>query len=55
MTLGGVVVESIAKAWNVDVQTLSQSNNLEKESDVIIGSASNGDIRERVIVISKPK
>lgn len=55
MTLGGVVVESIAKAWNIDVQILYQYNSLERETDVIIGSWANGDLKERALVISKPK
>lgn len=55
MTLGGVVVESIAKAWNIDVQSLSQHNSLEKETDVLIGSWANGDIKERALVVSKPQ
>ena len=55
MTLGGVVVESIAKAWNVDVQSLCQHNSLEKESDMIIGSSEYGDVKGRALVVSKPQ
>ncbi len=55
VTLGGVVVESLATAWDVDVQSLRKSNSLEKEKDVIIGSSGNGDLKERAVVVSKPQ
>jgi hypothetical protein len=54
LTLGGAVLESIAHVWGVDVDALSRSSRLHKESDVIIGTTSKGDLEERAIVIRRP-
>ena len=55
VTLGGAVVESVATAWNVDVQTLRKCNRFEKDKNVVIGSSESGDLKERAVVVSKPQ
>ena len=55
LTLGGAVLESIAQAWNLDIKTIVQNNDLERESKVAIGVTGSGRvIKERAIVVTKP-
>jgi hypothetical protein len=54
LTLGGAVVEAIAQAWGVDVQAVNRSSQVQKESQVTIGSTDKGDLKERAIVICRP-
>ena len=53
-TLGGVLVESLSEVWNVDVESVKECNDFEKETDVIIGTYNSGDLRERALIIKKP-
>lgn len=53
-TLGGAVMESIAYAWGVDVKALGEVSTLEREENVVIGTTSKGDLKERAIVLRKP-
>jgi hypothetical protein len=54
-TLGGAVVEAIAHAWGVDVKAVIRGSQIEKESDVVIGTTARGELKERAIVICRPK
>ena len=54
-TLGQVVLEAVAKAWNVDLESIITENNLEKEPEVKIGSKPSGDLVDRALVINRPK
>ena len=55
LTLGGAVLESIAQAWDLDIKTLVQNNDLERELKVAIGVTGTGRVlKERAIVVTKP-
>lgn len=54
LTLSGAVIESIAKAWVVGVETLMKKNDLKRESNVSIGMDSAKDILESAVVIVRP-
>ena len=55
LSLGGAVLESIAQAWDLDIKTLVQNNDLTRESKVAIGATGSGRVlKERAIVVTKP-
>ena len=55
LALGGAVLESIAQAWDLDIKTIVQNNDLEIEPKVAIGVTGNGRVlKERAIVVTKP-
>ncbi|MCY3868923.1 MAG: ATP-binding protein [Gemmatimonadetes bacterium] len=55
LTLGGAVLESIAQAWDLNIKTIVQNNDLEREPKVAIGVTGNGRVlKERAIVVTKP-
>lgn len=54
-TLGQVVLEAVAKAWNVDLESLITGNMLEREPEVEIGSKPGGDLVDRALVINRPE
>lgn len=53
-TLGGAVVESIAQAWGVDAEAVIESNDLKRETDVVIGSAGERELSVHAITLRKP-
>ena len=55
ITLGGAVLESIAQAWDLDIKTIVQNNDLEREAKIAIGVTGSGRVlKERAIVVTKP-
>ena len=55
LSLGGAVLESIAQAWDLDIKTIIQSNDLERERKVAIGVTDSGRmLNEEAIVVTKP-
>lgn len=53
--LDGAVLEAIAQAWDLDIKTIVQNNDLTRKSKVAIGVTGNGrEIKERAIVVTKP-
>ncbi len=54
-TLGGAVVEAIAQAWGLDVEAVVGSNELERETDVVVGSTGDRELRARAIPVNRPR
>jgi len=54
-SLGGAVIESVALAWGITPEDLLASNSLEREENVIVGSASGREIKLRALVLVKPR
>ncbi len=52
--LAGVVVESLALAWNVDLKDVLAANSLERETDVVVGSEGDRELRIEALIIKKP-
>jgi hypothetical protein len=54
VTLAGAVIEAVAGAWGVPIDELLKANNVDRESDVLIGREGEREIRDRAIRVVRP-
>jgi hypothetical protein len=52
--LGLAVVESLARAWHAPLTDVLAANDLQRESDVVIGRDGDRELRAEALVIRKP-
>jgi len=53
ITLSGAVIESVAKAWGVEIEELRESNDFMRESNIKIGTSADSYIFEDAIVLTR--
>jgi hypothetical protein len=53
-TLAGAVIEALAIAWHVPAKAIVGASSFDREVDVLVGSATTGDIRTKAFVVRRP-
>lgn len=54
-TLAGAVLESIAKAWGVDIKRVIESNDLERDKEKSVGLVGERELKARAITVKRPQ